>query len=166
MSNLAEILRPLDPKGAQPLYQQLQRALREAIERKVLAPDDALPAERQIAAELEVSRIPVKDKQRILAQLDAPHINATTVYPSIQETAPTLHSGAMTLAKINRLRLACAPSVNTLIPIGLILFASSVRLTARADSNVRWTPVSRAGAAITAASGMPKRKHWFRANSA
>lgn len=60
MSNLAEILRPLDPKGAQPLYQQLQRALREAIETRLLAPDDALPAERQIAAELEVSRITVR----------------------------------------------------------------------------------------------------------
>ena len=36
---------------------------------------------------LEVSRISVKDKQRILGQLDALNINATTVYPSIQETA-------------------------------------------------------------------------------
>jgi hypothetical protein len=36
---------------------------------------------------LEVSRITVKDKQRILDQLDALNINATTVYPSIQETA-------------------------------------------------------------------------------
>lgn len=60
MTSLAEILRPLDPKGSQPLYQQLQRALREAIENRVLAPDDALPAERQIAAELAVSRITVR----------------------------------------------------------------------------------------------------------
>jgi GntR family transcriptional regulator len=60
MTSLAEILRPLDPKGAQPLYQQLQRALREAIENKVLSPDDALPAERQIAADLAVSRITVR----------------------------------------------------------------------------------------------------------
>ncbi len=36
---------------------------------------------------LEVSRITVMDKQRILDQLDALNINATTVYPSIQETA-------------------------------------------------------------------------------
>jgi GntR family transcriptional regulator, N-acetylglucosamine utilization regulator len=60
MSSLAEILRPLDPSGAQPLYQQLQRSIREAIETRVLAPDDALPAERQIAAELSVSRITVR----------------------------------------------------------------------------------------------------------
>ena len=60
MTSLAEILRPLDPRGALPLYQQLQRALREAIESRALAPDDALPAERQIAAELSISRITVR----------------------------------------------------------------------------------------------------------
>jgi len=60
MATLAEILRPLDPAGSLPLYQQLQRSLREAIETRVLAPDDALPAERQIAAELSVSRITVR----------------------------------------------------------------------------------------------------------
>ena len=60
MASLAQILRPLDPKASQPLYQQLQRALREAIEARVLAPDDALPAERQIASDLAVSRITVR----------------------------------------------------------------------------------------------------------
>jgi GntR family transcriptional regulator len=60
MPSLAEILRPLDPTTSQPLYQQLQRVLREAIESRVLAPDDALPAERQIASELAVSRITVR----------------------------------------------------------------------------------------------------------
>jgi GntR family transcriptional regulator len=60
MAGLVEILRPLDPAGALPLYQQLQRAIREAIETRILAPDDALPAERQIASELSVSRITVR----------------------------------------------------------------------------------------------------------
>ena len=60
MASLAEILPPLDPAGPLPLYQQLQRALREAIETRALAPDDALPAERQIAADLAVSRITVR----------------------------------------------------------------------------------------------------------
>ena len=60
MTSLAEIVKSLDPKGSQPLYQQLQRALREAIEKRLLAPDDALPAERQIAADLSVSRITVR----------------------------------------------------------------------------------------------------------
>jgi GntR family transcriptional regulator len=60
MTSLASLLRPLDPKGSLPLYQQLQRALREAIESRALGPDDALPAERQIAAELAISRITVR----------------------------------------------------------------------------------------------------------
>jgi GntR family transcriptional regulator, N-acetylglucosamine utilization regulator len=60
MASFAEILKPLDPGNSQPLYQQLQRVLREAIESRVLAPDDALPAERQIASELSVSRITVR----------------------------------------------------------------------------------------------------------
>ena len=60
MSSFAEALRPLDPTQNQPLYQQLQRAIREAIENRVLAPNDALPAERQIAADLAISRITVR----------------------------------------------------------------------------------------------------------
>ena len=60
MPSFAEILKPLDPAGSQPLYLQLQRAIREAIENRVLGPDDALPAERQIAADLSVSRITVR----------------------------------------------------------------------------------------------------------
>jgi GntR family transcriptional regulator len=60
MPSFAEILKPLDPAGSQPLYQQLQRAIREAIESHTLAPDDALPAERQIASDLSVSRITVR----------------------------------------------------------------------------------------------------------
>jgi GntR family transcriptional regulator len=59
-STFAEILKPLDPESQQPLYQQLQRALREAIQNHVLAPDDALPAERQIATDLAISRITVR----------------------------------------------------------------------------------------------------------
>ena len=60
MPSLSKILKPLDPSASQPLYQQLQRALREAIEHRRLSPDDALPAERQIASELAVSRITVR----------------------------------------------------------------------------------------------------------
>ena len=60
MVSFSEILKPLDPSSHQPLYQQLQRALREAIQNHVLAPDDALPAERQIASDLAISRITVR----------------------------------------------------------------------------------------------------------
>src|SRR3989440_9125408 len=60
MPDLAGILGPLDPDNSLPLYQQLQRAIREAIEKRVLGPDDALPSERQLAADLGVSRITVR----------------------------------------------------------------------------------------------------------
>lgn len=60
MTSLTERLKALDPAGAQPLYQQLQRALREAIEQGELGPDDALPSERQLATELGISRITVR----------------------------------------------------------------------------------------------------------
>ena len=49
MTAFAQILAPLDAASTQPLYQQLQRVLRDAIERRVLGPDDALPAERELA---------------------------------------------------------------------------------------------------------------------
>jgi len=58
MNALAQVLRPLDPNNSQPLYQQVQRVLRDAIEKRILAPDDALPAERDLATDLAVSRIP------------------------------------------------------------------------------------------------------------
>src|SRR6478609_157530 len=56
MNSFSEVVRNLDPQG----NQQLQRAIRDAIETHKLAPEDALPAERQIAADLAVSRITVR----------------------------------------------------------------------------------------------------------
>jgi len=50
----------LDETSRLPLYQQLQRALRQAIESRVLAPDDALPPERDLASDFGVSRITVR----------------------------------------------------------------------------------------------------------
>ena len=60
MTSLAQILGNLDPNDSLPLYQQLQRGLREAIEKRILGPDDALPSERQLAEDLGVSRITVR----------------------------------------------------------------------------------------------------------
>ena len=57
---LSQSLGKLDESSQLPLYQQLQRALREAIERRVLGPDDALPPERELAADFNVSRITVR----------------------------------------------------------------------------------------------------------
>lgn len=57
---LAESIGPLDGDSALPLYLQLQRALRAAIDTGVVRPDDPLPSERQLAADLGISRITVR----------------------------------------------------------------------------------------------------------
>ena len=60
MAALSQSVGKLDESSRLPLYQQLQRALREAIERRVLGADDALPPERDLAADFNVSRITVR----------------------------------------------------------------------------------------------------------
>ena len=60
MTVLSEVVGRLDESSSLPLYQQLQRALRQAIETRVLAPDDALPPERDLAIDFNVSRITVR----------------------------------------------------------------------------------------------------------
>jgi GntR family transcriptional regulator len=57
---LSQTVGKLDESSSLPLYQQLQRALRQAIENRVLGPDDALPPERDLADEFHVSRITVR----------------------------------------------------------------------------------------------------------
>ncbi|TLZ14690.1 MAG: GntR family transcriptional regulator, partial [Gammaproteobacteria bacterium] len=59
MTPLSQAVGKLDESSSLPLYQQLQRALRQAIESRVLGPDDALPPERNLATDFNVSRITV-----------------------------------------------------------------------------------------------------------
>ena len=56
----SQLIGTLDQHGRGPLYQKLQQALREAIQNRVLAPDEALPPERDLAEEFKVSRITVR----------------------------------------------------------------------------------------------------------
>ncbi len=60
LPSFQDIVGRLDEQGRAPLYQQLQRALREAINDKRLPPEEALPAERDLAEEFQVSRITVR----------------------------------------------------------------------------------------------------------
>jgi len=60
MTSLQQIMQHLGQTSSQPLYQQLQRALREAIDKRIFGPDEALPAERQLANDLAISRITVR----------------------------------------------------------------------------------------------------------
>jgi GntR family transcriptional regulator len=57
---LSQAVGPLEGSSNLPLYQQLQRALREAIDRRLLGADDAIPPERDLAGEFGVSRITVR----------------------------------------------------------------------------------------------------------
>jgi GntR family transcriptional regulator len=58
--SLSALIGNLDEDRSLPLYQQLQRGLRRAIETKLLAAEDALPPERELAEEFSVSRITVR----------------------------------------------------------------------------------------------------------
>src|ERR1700739_977268 len=60
LTPLSQALGGVDESSTLPLYQQLQRALRQAIETRLLSPDDALPPERDLATEFAVSRITVR----------------------------------------------------------------------------------------------------------
>jgi GntR family transcriptional regulator len=60
MTPLSQFMQAQAGSGNLPLYQQLQRALRQAIDDGVLGPAEALPAERQLALDLGISRITVR----------------------------------------------------------------------------------------------------------
>jgi len=60
MASLAKTVGPLDGRSNQPLYLQLQRVLKAAIHNHILSPDDALPSERDLATDFDVSRITVR----------------------------------------------------------------------------------------------------------
>lgn len=60
LASLFSVIGGLDETNSLPLYQQLQRGLRQAITNKVLQPDDALPPERDLAEGFSVSRITVR----------------------------------------------------------------------------------------------------------
>lgn len=60
MTDLATHIGPLAESGSGSLYRQLARGLREAIERGVVKPEEALPAERDLATDFAVSRITVR----------------------------------------------------------------------------------------------------------
>lgn len=93
--SLNTIVEPLDRSSPTPLYQQLRRSLRLAIEQDALAPDDALPAERDIAADFGVSRITVRKAIEGLVQegvLDRRHGAGTFVASRIQKNMAALSS--------------------------------------------------------------------------
>lgn len=93
--SLNSVAEALDRSSPTPLYQQLRRSLRQAIEQDVLAPDDALPAERDIAVDFGVSRITVRKAIDGLVDeglLDRRHGAGTFVAARIQKNMAALSS--------------------------------------------------------------------------
>ena len=66
--SLSQLIGGLEEQSHGPLYQQLHHALRQAIKDNKLPSDSALPAERDIAADLGVSRITVRKALDALVQ--------------------------------------------------------------------------------------------------
>lgn len=60
MASFADLIGGLDEQSRAPLYQQLRRALRDAIEDNRLAAEEALPPERELAEQFGISRITVR----------------------------------------------------------------------------------------------------------
>src|SRR5918998_3820258 len=58
--SLSQVIGPLDEGSRAPLYQQLQRALRDAIQGGALKAEEVLPPERELAEDFAVSRITVR----------------------------------------------------------------------------------------------------------
>ncbi|WP_443027801.1 GntR family transcriptional regulator [Sphingopyxis sp. MWB1] len=58
--SLIEHMGPLQKSDPTPLYLQLQKLLRDAIDNQVVKADEAIPTERDLAEEFEVSRITVR----------------------------------------------------------------------------------------------------------
>lgn len=92
---LSSVAGPLDRSNPMPLYRQLRRSLRDAIDQDVLGPNDALPAERDIAADFGVSRITVRKAIDGLVEegvLDRRHGAGTYVTSRIEKNMAVLSS--------------------------------------------------------------------------
>lgn len=57
---IASIFQPLKGDQSRPLYHQVEEAIRQAVARGILNPNDALPPERELAETFEVSRITIR----------------------------------------------------------------------------------------------------------
>ena len=100
--SLSSITSPLDRSSQLPLYQQLRRSLREAIESNALGSDAVLPPERDIATEFGVSRITVRKALEGLVEeglLDRRHGAGTFVASRIQKNMAALSSFSEDVAR-------------------------------------------------------------------
>ena len=95
MEQLTDRLRKIDPDRQQPLYRQIQAVLRDAVADRTLRPDDALPPERELAAEFGVSRITIRKAIEGLVNegvLDTHHGSGTFVRSKVEKNFAQLTS--------------------------------------------------------------------------
>jgi GntR family transcriptional regulator len=85
----------VDSDRSQPLYRQVQESIRESIAERSLAPDDALPPERELASAFGVSRITVRKAIEGLVNegvLDTHHGSGTFVRTKVEKNFAQLTS--------------------------------------------------------------------------
>ena len=95
MERLADRIPKVDPDRQQPLYRQIQAVLRDAVADRTLRPDDALPPERELAAEFGVSRITIRKAIEGLVSegvLDTHHGSGTFVRTRVEKNFAQLTS--------------------------------------------------------------------------
>jgi GntR family transcriptional regulator len=86
---------PVDVDDARPLYKQVQAAIRDAITAHALKPDDALPPERVLATQFDVSRITIRKAISGLVNegvLDTQHGSGTFVRSKVEKNFAQLTS--------------------------------------------------------------------------
>ena len=86
---------PVDVDDARPLYKQVQAAIRDAITTHALKPDDALPPERVLATQFDVSRITIRKAISGLVNegvLDTHHGSGTFVRSKVEKNFAQLTS--------------------------------------------------------------------------
>jgi GntR family transcriptional regulator len=95
VGKLAERISKIDPDQHQPLYRQIQGVIRDAVADRTLRPDDALPPERELAAEFGVSRITIRKAIEGLVSegvLDTRHGSGTFVRSRVEKNFAQLTS--------------------------------------------------------------------------
>jgi GntR family transcriptional regulator len=95
VKRLQDAFQKVDASLPQPLYRQIQTALRDAIADRTLKPDDALPPERELAVAFGVSRITVRKAIEEMVKegtLDTHHGSGTFVRTRVEKNFAQLTS--------------------------------------------------------------------------
>jgi len=95
VSKLAARITKLDADRQQPLYRQIQAVIRDAVADRTLRPDDALPPERELAADFGVSRITIRKAIEGLVKegvLDTHHGSGTFIRSRVEKNFAQLTS--------------------------------------------------------------------------